>query len=120
MRRALVTLGHPDHAGMPRALKVLDGAGPRHGWQPRFVLAGARAALGGFAAGTRAHVLYNGVAAERIRREADAPLPGVAAARGRPRVGMVGNLDARKNPAVLIEALALVRAAIPDAEALLV
>jgi glycosyltransferase involved in cell wall biosynthesis len=227
MRRALVTLGHPDHAGMLRALKILDEAAPRHGWELRFVLAEptplvareglpaervsylpalrrwrsltarltlpatilrlarlardadllyactlssfpyclfagrlarvpqivhvyssyerprpyrkhllaharhlitpsadslalARRALGGFAAGTRTHVLYNGVDVERIRREADAPLPGVAAPTGRPRIGMVGNLDARKNPAVLVEALALVRAAIPEAEALLV
>src|SRR5438093_1307151 len=209
MRRALVTLGHPDHAGMLRALKVLDEAAPRYGWQLHFVLAGpnplvareglpaervsylpalrrwrslaarlalpatvlrlarlareadllyactlssfpycllagllarvsqvvhvyssydgarpyrkhllaharhliapsadslarARDALGGFTAGTRAHVLYNGVDAERIRREADAPVPRVAAPTGRPRVGMVGNLDARKNPAVLV------------------
>src|SRR6266404_464770 len=40
MRRALVTLGHPDHAGMLRALKVLDEAASRHGWELRFVLAG--------------------------------------------------------------------------------
>ena len=39
MRRALVTLGHPDHAGMLRALKVLDDAAPRHGWELRYVLA---------------------------------------------------------------------------------
>src|SRR4029077_206898 len=40
MKRALVTLGHPDHAGMLRALKVLDDAAPRHGWELRFALAG--------------------------------------------------------------------------------
>jgi hypothetical protein len=39
MRRALVTLGHPDHAGMLRALKVLDDAAARHGWEMRYVLA---------------------------------------------------------------------------------
>jgi glycosyltransferase involved in cell wall biosynthesis len=33
---------------------------------------------------------------------------------------MVGNLDARKNPAVLVEAMAMVRARVPDARALLV
>src|SRR6185369_10713230 len=39
MRRALVTLSHPDHAGMLRALKVLVEAAPRHGWEMRLVLA---------------------------------------------------------------------------------
>ena len=38
MRRAIVTLGHPDHAGMLRALGVLDELAPRHGWELRFVL----------------------------------------------------------------------------------
>src|SRR5207249_3118585 len=83
-------------------------------------LARARRALGGFAAGTHAHVLYNGVDVERIRHEADAPLAGAALPTGRPRIGMIGNLDARKNPALLVEALAVVRAAVPDVEALLV
>src|SRR5207302_6910970 len=39
MRRALVTLGHPDHAGMLRALKILDDAAAARGWELRFVLA---------------------------------------------------------------------------------
>src|SRR5262249_23229550 len=38
MRRAVVTLGHPGHAGMLRALRALDEAAPRHGWRRRFVL----------------------------------------------------------------------------------
>ena len=37
MKRAVVTLAHPDHAGMLRALKVLLEAAPRHGWELRFV-----------------------------------------------------------------------------------
>jgi glycosyltransferase involved in cell wall biosynthesis len=226
MKRAVVTLGHPDHAGMLRALKILDDAAAARGWELRFVLAGphplvateglpvdriaylpalrrwrsvaarlalpatvlrlarlargadvlyactlssfpycllagrlagvpavvhvyssyanprpyrkhllararhlvapsadslalARTALGGFAPGTRARVVYNGMDLDRIARAAEAPagtVPGVA---GR-RVGMVGNLDARKNPALLVEALAKIRAEVPDVHALLV
>ena len=37
MRTALVTLAHPQHAGMLRALRVLDDAAPRHGWTLRYV-----------------------------------------------------------------------------------
>ena len=227
MKRALVTLGHPDHAGMLRALRVLDDAAPRHGWELRFVLAGphpqvaaeglaaeritylpalrrwrswpaalalpgavlrlarlargadllyactlssfphcllagrlarvpqvvhvyssygdgaayrkhllgrarhviapsadslalARRALGEFAPGTRARVVYNGVDVERIARAAAAPLAEDVAPGGGPTVGMVGNLDARKNPALLVEAMAAVRAAAPGARALLI
>ena len=36
MRRALVTLAHPQHAGMLRALRVLDDASARHGWELRY------------------------------------------------------------------------------------
>ena len=39
MRRALVTLSHPDHAGMLRALKILVEAAPRNGWEMRVVVA---------------------------------------------------------------------------------
>src|SRR5206468_1811766 len=49
-----------------------------------------------------------------------APLPEGVALGGGPTVGMVGHLDARKNPAVLVEAMAEVRAAVPGARALLV
>jgi glycosyltransferase involved in cell wall biosynthesis len=227
MKRAVVTLGHSDHAGMLRALKMLDDAAPRHGWELRFVLARpdplvareglagervaylpalrrwrawparlalpatvlrlarlargadlfyactlssfpycllagrfarvpqvvhvyssygdgaayrkhllgrarhvvapsadslalARAALGDFAPGTRARVVYNGMDPARIAREAAAPVPGGVRDGGGPRVGMVGNLDPRKNPTLLVEALARVRAAVPDARAVLV
>jgi glycosyltransferase involved in cell wall biosynthesis len=227
MKRAVVTLGHPGHAGMLRALKILDEAAPRHGWELRFVLARpdplvakeglpaarvaylpalrrwrswaarlalpaavarlarlargadvlyactlssfpycllagrlarvpqvvhvyssygegaayrkhllararhviapsadslalARQALGGFAPGTRARVVYNGMDLGRIASEAAAPAPDGFGRGAEPRVGMVGNLDARKNPALLVEALAAVRAAVPDVRCLLV
>ncbi len=227
MRRALVTLSHPQHAGMLRALRVLEDAGPRHGWElsyafpsrdpllttvgipaarttivpglggwrrwqsrlglpaavwqlsrlartadvmysttlstfPHCWLAGrvtgvpqvvhvyssygtarpyrkhwlgrarhvvspsadslelARRAIGGFAPGTRTCVAYNGMDTERLVREAAAPLPpGLTVGPG-PRIGMVGNLDARKNPALLIEATPAIRAAVPDVRVLLV
>jgi len=227
VRHALVTLGHPDHAGMLRALKVLDDAAPRHGWTLSYVLAGpdplveatglplgrvaylpalrrwrrwtarlalpatvarlarlargrdlfyactlssfpycllagrltgtpqvthvyssyatpapyrkhllARArhlvapsadslrlaehALGGFAPGTHAHVAYNGMDVARIEREAAAPAPALDVPAGALRVGMVGNLDTRKNPALLVEAAALARAEVPALHVLLV
>ena len=226
MKRAVVTLGHPDHAGMLRALKILDDAAPRHGWALRFVLARpdplvaaeglpadriaylpairrwrawpgrlalplavlrlarlargadvlyactlssfpycllagrlagvpqvvhvyssyldgaayrkhllgrarhvvapsadslglARTALGGFAPGTRTHVVYNGMDLDRLARASAAAMPDGLDRNG-PRVGMVGNLDARKDPGALVEALARVRADVPDARALLV
>ena len=225
MRRAVVTLGHPDHAGMLRALRMLDDAAARHGWELRFVLAAphplvaeiglprervaylpalrhwrrwtaratlpltvlrlarlargadlfyactlssfpfcllagrlagipqvvhvyssygdavpyrkhllARArhviapsadslalaarAVGGFGPETRARVVYNGMDVERLARAADASPDGTRP--NGPSVGMVGNLDSRKNPALLVEALAAVRAAVPDVQALLV
>jgi glycosyltransferase involved in cell wall biosynthesis len=227
MRRAVVTLGHPGHAGMLRALKLLDEAAPRHGWELRFVLARpdplvtseglpreritylpalrrwrswaarltlpaavvrlarlargadvlyactlssfpycllagrlagvpqvvhvyssygypaayrkhllrrarhvvapsadslalAQAAVGGFARGTRARVVYNGLDVARIASEAAAPAGDARASGDGPRVGMVGNLDARKNPALLVEALARVRALIPGVRCLLI
>src|SRR5438046_355642 len=83
-------------------------------------LALERRALGEFAPRTRARVVYNGMDVERIVRAAAAPLPGGMAPGGGPTVGMVGHLDARKNPALLLEAIAEVRAAVPGARALLV
>lgn len=227
MKRAIVTLGHPDHAGMLRALRVLDEAASRHGWELRFVLSGphplvdavglprerityvpairrwrsaaarltlpltvlrlarmardadlfyactlssfpycllagrlarvpqvthvyssyvdaapyrkhllgrarhvvapsadslelARRGIGAFASGARARVVYNGMDVERIAREAAASLPAGIAPNGGPSVGMVGNLDTRKNPALLVEAAALVRERVPDVRVLLV
>jgi glycosyltransferase involved in cell wall biosynthesis len=226
MRRALVTLAHPQHAGMLRALRVLDDAAARHGWElhyafpaahallgevgipaarttivpglarwrrlagalvlrdlPRLArlaraadvlysttlstfplchLAGrmarvpqvvhvyssyggarpyrkhwlgrarhviapssdsldlARRAVGGFRAGTRARVIYNGVDAARIVRESEAPPPDGLGRLGAPLVGMVGNLDWRKNPGVLIEATPAIRAVVPGVRVALV
>src|SRR5262249_19581379 len=57
-------------------------------------------AIGGFAPGVRARVAYNGMDVARIVREAEAPLPVVLGA-GRAHIGMVGNLDWRKNPRCL-------------------
>jgi len=227
MRRAVVTLAHPNHAGMLRALAVLEQAAPKHGWRLDYVLAApdplvatvglpadrvtylpalrrwrravarlglpaavlrlaarargadafysetlssfpychlagrllgiptvvhvyssyaepepyrkhwlararhvvapsadslalARRAIGGFAPGVRARVAYNGMDVPRLAREAAAaPPPGVVV-EGRPTVGMVGNLDERKNPALLVEAMPAIRAAVPGVRALLV
>lgn len=227
MKRALVTLGHPRHAGMLRALRILDEAAPRHGWQLHFavpalvpllaqvglpaertsivpgltgwrrwrsrlglprtvlallrlargadvlysetlstlpycLLAGrllgvptvvhvyssygsgrayrkhglrrarhvvapsadslalARDALGGFAPGVRARVVYNGVDVARIVGEAAQPLPAGLAQPGGPRVGMVGHLDWRKNPELLLDAVPSIRAAAPGTRVLLI
>jgi glycosyltransferase involved in cell wall biosynthesis len=80
----------------------------------------ARRAVGGFRPGTRARVIYNGVDVARIVREAAAPLPDGLGRVGAPLVGMVGNLDWRKNPAVLIEAAPAIRAAVPGVRVVLV
>jgi len=227
VRRALVTLSHPDHAGMLRALRVLVDAAPAHGWEMRIVLAAphpnvaaaglppaivsylaglrgwrrlanrltlpatilrlarmardadvlyactlstfphslfagrlarrpqvthvyssyeepgpyrkhllaharhviapsadslalAERALGGFAPGTRTHVAYNGMDVAWLERQAAAPIPAGFEPNGRPRIGMVGNLDARKDPGLLVAAAAAIREAVPDVEVLLV
>jgi glycosyltransferase involved in cell wall biosynthesis len=80
----------------------------------------AEEALGGFPPGTQAHVAYNGMDVARIVREAEEPGPALALPAGVPRIGMVGNLDQRKNPALLVEAAALMRESTPDFHVLLV
>src|SRR5262249_14552816 len=223
---ALVTLAHPQHAGMLRALRVLDDAAPRHGWTLRYALPGqhpllaevgipaarttvipglgrwrrlagalalpgvlrltrlardadvvysttpstlplchlpgqaarvpqvvhvyssygsarsyrkhwlararhviapsadslelARRAVGGFRTGARAHVVYNGMDVGRIAAQAEGPLPAGTEAPTAPLVGMVGNLDWRKNPALLVEATPAIRAAVPDVRVALI
>ena len=226
MKRLAVTLAHPQHAGMLRALRVIADAAPEHGWELRYVvpawndlitssgiprehvavvpglgrwrrsverlklpltlarlgravrgadalysttlstfphcwyagrmlgvpqvvhvyssygearpyrkhlLARARhvvapsadslrlaeEAIGGFGPGVRARVAYNGMDVARIEREAAAPLP-VDLGDGGPRIGMVGNLDWRKNPRCLIEAVPAIRAAVPGVRIFLI
>ena len=227
MKRALVALGHPQHAGMVRALEVLDRAAPRHGWQLDYVmpalpppvagaglpasritvlpglahwreaasivslpatvlklrrlargaaviysetlstfplcwmagrLAGvpqivhvyssygsarpyrkhwlgrarnviapsadslrlARDAVGGFGPQVRARVAYNGQDIARIEAAAHEPLPGGLALPLGPRIGMVGNLDWRKNPRVLVDAAVWLRERTPNLQVLLI
>src|SRR5581483_5060950 len=67
-------------------------------------------AVGGFAAGTHARVVYNGVDVFRIATEAAAPPP---LALGGLCIGMVGHLDERKNPLLLVEAAGALRAELP-------
>jgi glycosyltransferase involved in cell wall biosynthesis len=227
VKRAVVALGHPQHAGMVRALEVLDQAAPAHGWRleyvmpqlppavagaglpaeriavlpglrhwreaaglvtlprtvlhlcglargaqvfysetlstfPFCVLAGrvvgvpqvvhvyssygsarpyrkhwlgrarhvvapsadslrlASEAIGGFGPGVRARVAYNGMDIARLEAAAAAPLPAGLVLPGGPRIGMVGNLDWRKNPGLLVEATAQLRALVPDLQVLLI
>jgi glycosyltransferase involved in cell wall biosynthesis len=226
MPSALVTLAHPHHAGMLRALRVLDDAAPRHGWTLRFAfparhpllaqvgiaderttivpglarwrrlagalvvpdamrlaglaraadvlysttlstfplchlagrlarvpqvvhvyssygsprpyrkhwlgrarhviapsadsLALARHAVGGFRSGVRARVVYNGMDVPRIVRQAEEPVPAALDGAAGPLVGMVGNLDWRKNPALLVEATPTIRAAVPGVRVVLI
>ena len=83
-------------------------------------LALAGQALGGFTAGTRIRVAYNGMDVDRIVREASEPSPLADLPPDRPCIGMVGNLDWRKNPRCLVEATPAIRAAVPDVLVLLV
>jgi glycosyltransferase involved in cell wall biosynthesis len=82
-------------------------------------LALAERAVGGWKPGVRARVAYNGMDVARIRREAEAPVT-VDLANGGPRIGMVGNLDWRKNPRCLVEALPEIRRAVPAVRAFFV
>jgi glycosyltransferase involved in cell wall biosynthesis len=226
MKRAVVALGHPQHAGMVRALAVLEQAAPAHGWTLEYVmpsrpaaLAGAslpaeritvlpglahwrepsgalalpatvarlaRAArgasvfysetlstfpfcvmagwltgvphvvhvyssygsarpyrkhwlararnvvapsadslrlaseaIGGFAPGVRSRVAYNGMDVARLEAAATEAPPAILIPPG-PRIGMVGNLDWRKNPRVLLDAAARLARDLPALQVLLI
>jgi glycosyltransferase involved in cell wall biosynthesis len=82
-------------------------------------LALAARAVGGFGPGVRTRVAYNGMDVARIERDAAAPLALDLGPAGR-RIGMVGNLDWRKNPRCLVEATPAIRAAVPDVRVWLV
>jgi glycosyltransferase involved in cell wall biosynthesis len=104
-----------------------DGAPYRKHWlgRARYAIAPsqdsltrAAAAIGGFAG--RVRVVYNGVDVGRIETAAAAPAS-VDAARGPgPVVGMVANLDRRKNPLDLVEATARLAARVPTVRTLLI
>ena len=78
----------------------------------------AAAAVGGFGPRVRARVVRNGMEVGRLEREAAAPQP-MPLPPG-PRIGLVGNLDWRKNPAALVDAAAQVRARVPAVQVLLI
>lgn len=78
----------------------------------------AERALGGFRAGVRAQVVYNGMDVDRIRGAA-AEGPALASG-GSPTIGLVGFQDDRKNPAALVEAAARLHAEFPDLRIVLV
>ena len=89
VKRALVTLSHPDHAGMLRALEILVEAAPRHGWEMRIVLAAPDPARrGGRAAARRSSRYLPGLRgwrrlASRLRAAGDHRPPGAHGARRR-------------------------------------
>jgi glycosyltransferase involved in cell wall biosynthesis len=85
----------------------------------------AATAIGGFAG--RSEVIYNGVDVAGIEAAADGPLPSILGAGngawlagGPPVVGMVANLDRRKNPVALLEAAARLTSSMPGLRVLLV
>jgi glycosyltransferase involved in cell wall biosynthesis len=80
----------------------------------------ARRAVDGFRTGARARVVYNGMDVARIATQAEAPLPPETSVPTAPLVGMVGNLDWRKNPALLVEATPAIQAAVPDVRVALI
>jgi len=77
-------------------------------------------AVGGFGPQVRARVAYNGQDIPRIEAAAGEPLPEGLVVPPGPRVGMVGNLDWRKNPRVLLDAAARLRERVPTLQVLLI
>ena len=80
----------------------------------------ARAAIGDFAG--RARVVYNGVDVARIAAAAGSPAgtDGLIASAGGPVIGMVANMDRRKNPMALVEATPRLVRRVRDVRVLLV
>src|SRR5262249_46887402 len=97
-----------ERAPRPEALARPGAAAP---WLDSLEL--ARKAVGGFRTGVRARVVYNGVDVARIVRESGGQVPETLRAHEALRVGMVGNLDWRKNPGLLVEAAPAIRDAVP-------
>lgn len=79
----------------------------------------ASEAVGGFGPEVRGRVAYNGMDVADISARAAAPSSGPALPEG-PRVGMVGNLDWRKNPTALIDATPAILARVPTAQIVLI
>jgi glycosyltransferase involved in cell wall biosynthesis len=80
----------------------------------------AAAAVGGFAG--RARVVYNGVDISSIEAAATPPArpDGGTVPAGSPLVGMVANMDRRKNPLALVEATAQLVRRVPGVRVLLI
>src|SRR5262249_27019354 len=114
----------PEPASVPQALAPPRAPPPgraRHVVAPSLdSLELARRAVGGFRVGVRARVVYNGVDVARIVRESEGQAPETLRAHEALRVGMVGNLDWRKNPGLLVEAAPAIRDAVPGVQVVLV
>jgi len=80
----------------------------------------ASEAVGGFGPEVRQCVAYNGMDIEDIRARAAHAPPATLEIPPGPRVGMVGNLDWRKNPTALVDATPAILAAAPTAQVLLI
>lgn len=80
----------------------------------------ASEAVGGFGPNVRTRVAYNGMDVADIAARAAAPVPpGVALPPGQ-RVGMIGNLDWRKNPTALVDATPALLERVPTAQVVLI
>jgi starch synthase len=77
-------------------------------------------AIGGFGPTVRAQVAYNGMDIGRLEAAASERVALPVAIPPGPRIGMVGNLDWRKNPRVLIDAAARLRPVVPGLQVLLI
>jgi len=80
----------------------------------------ASEAVGGFGAEVRGRVAYNGMDIADITARAAAPAPSHLVLPAGPRVGMIGNLDWRKNPLALVEATPAILARVPTVQIVLI